>query len=269
MDSNLIASLSGVKYLLTDVDDTLTSNGKLLAQTLAALYDLRDAGFVVVPVTGACAGWCDQMVRLWPVAAVIGENGAFYMQLDEQQDLSIKFWQDRHFHRVHQAQLLTMLPKVKEIAANISIAKDQHYRLADVALDYNQDGAEISYSDVEKIIDFFGEQGAHAKASSIHINVWMGDYNKVTMAQRLLAEEFNLSVEDMLHQVAYVGDAPNDEPMFDFFKHSFGVANIHHHLPKMTTWPKTVLSQPGGRGFVELAELLIASREKIVAHSDG
>ncbi|GAL18761.1 haloacid dehalogenase-like hydrolase [Vibrio maritimus] len=74
------AQANEIQWLLTDVDDTLTWEGKLPSETLSALSKLNNAGIKVVAVTGACAGWCDQIAKLWPVHGVIGENGAFWMQ---------------------------------------------------------------------------------------------------------------------------------------------------------------------------------------------
>ena len=68
--------------MFTDIDETLTSHGRLTAQAYAALESLQQAGLLVVPVTGRPAGWCDHIARMWPVDAVVGENGAFYFWLD-------------------------------------------------------------------------------------------------------------------------------------------------------------------------------------------
>jgi len=71
-----------LRFVLTDIDDTLTTDGKLTAGAYRALERLHDAGRIVVPVTGRPAGWCDHIARMWPVDAVVGENGAFYMRFD-------------------------------------------------------------------------------------------------------------------------------------------------------------------------------------------
>ena len=84
--------LSGVRYLFTDIDDTLTTEGRLLPQTYQALWDLHAAGIAIVPVTGGSAGWCEHIVRAWPVAAVIGESGAFAMTLKNGQ-VETEFWE--------------------------------------------------------------------------------------------------------------------------------------------------------------------------------
>ena len=67
-----------VRVVLFDIDDTLTTAGKLTAQAYAALESLQRSGRRSVAVTGRPAGFCDQVARLWPVDAVVGENGGFY-----------------------------------------------------------------------------------------------------------------------------------------------------------------------------------------------
>jgi HAD superfamily hydrolase (TIGR01484 family) len=67
-----------LRGLLFDIDETLTTEGRLTAEAYAAMERLKDAGKIVVPVTGRPAGWCDHIARMWPVDAVVGENGAFY-----------------------------------------------------------------------------------------------------------------------------------------------------------------------------------------------
>ena len=67
---------SRVRFVLMDIDDTLTLKGKLLSSSYSALWKLKEAGLVVIPVTGRPAGWCDLIAREWPVDGVIGENGA-------------------------------------------------------------------------------------------------------------------------------------------------------------------------------------------------
>src|SRR4249920_4026230 len=71
-----------IRGVFCDIDDTLTTGGRLTAGAFAAMEHLERAGLQVVPITGRPAGWCDHIARMWPVAAVVGENGAFYMRFD-------------------------------------------------------------------------------------------------------------------------------------------------------------------------------------------
>src|SRR5258706_7497130 len=76
------AAVHAIRYVLLDIDDTLTTDGRLEAAAYGALERLQRAGFYVIPVTGRPAGWCDHIARFWPVAAVIGEDGAFWVRYD-------------------------------------------------------------------------------------------------------------------------------------------------------------------------------------------
>ncbi|WP_417533842.1 HAD-IIB family hydrolase [Marinobacterium stanieri] len=245
-----------IRYLFTDVDDTLTTDGRLLPETLAALYQLEAAGIQVVPVTGGCAGWCDQMIRLWPVAAVIGENGAFYFDRDKAGRVEYHGWDSEQTRSERQQQLLALATRALQQVPEMQLAKDQPYRLADVALDYNQDVSGISAEQRDQVLTLFHHAGAQARASSIHINAWLGDYSKQAMSERLLKQKFGLNDAAIQQQVAYVGDSANDEPMFAYLQHTFGVANIRPWLPSMTHHPRHILSANGGLGFNELAQKL-------------
>ena len=77
------ADAARIRLVLTDIDDTMTCEGHLPADAYRALEDLTKAGFVVAPVTGRPAGWCDLIARFWPVAGVVGENGALYFAYDQ------------------------------------------------------------------------------------------------------------------------------------------------------------------------------------------
>ena len=70
--------LRKIRFVLTDIDDTLTENGRLPAASYLAMEKLQQAGLKVIPITGRPAGWCDHISRMWPVDGIVGENGAFY-----------------------------------------------------------------------------------------------------------------------------------------------------------------------------------------------
>ncbi|HBF34949.1 TPA: HAD family hydrolase, partial [Candidatus Sumerlaeota bacterium] len=74
--------LAAVRGVFTDIDETVSTRGRITSRAYDALWRLHDAGFKVVPVTGRSAGWCDHIARFWPVDAVVGENGGFYFYHD-------------------------------------------------------------------------------------------------------------------------------------------------------------------------------------------
>ncbi len=56
---------------------------------------LAAAKIEMVPITGRPAGWCDHMARMWPVAGIVGENGAFYFAYDESRKKMIRrYWKE-------------------------------------------------------------------------------------------------------------------------------------------------------------------------------
>lgn len=256
------SDLTSIRYLLTDVDDTLTTDGRLLPETLAALYRLEDAGIDVIPVTGGCAGWCDQMIRLWPVPAVIGENGAFYFDRAPTGKVEYHSWETPETRLANRQRLLCIAEDAMACVPALQLAKDQPYRLTDVALDHGQDVRGVSAEDIDRALATFREAGANARASSIHINAWFGDYSKQAMTQRLLQQKYELTKPSIQQHVAFVGDSPNDETMFAYLTHTFGVANIGRWLDRMTHHPRYLLAQRGGLGFTELASLLLRAQSR-------
>lgn len=247
-----------IKVLFTDIDDTLTNDGQLPAQSYEMLWKLHESGVAVVPVTGRPAGWCEMIARMWPVLAVIGENGAFSFQYKNKK-------MERHF-AIEESTRLENQQKLKNIEAEVlqsvpgsALASDQFTRLFDLAIDFCEDVAPLPKEDIQKIVDIFKKHGAIAKVSSIHVNGWFGDYNKLSMCKEFYRNNFGKSLSEVQDEIAFVGDSPNDEPMFEFFENSIAVANIKHFVDQITHKPNYVTPSEGGAGFVELGLRLLGS----------
>lgn len=249
--------LTGIKYVLSDVDDTITSQGQLLPQTYQAIHQLVEAGIVFIPITGGCAGWCDSFARLWPCAAVIGENGGFYIKKQPDNTINYHFWHSENERIANRKQLLALAQLAIKSVPQVALAKDQAYRLVDVAIDYNQDIKGIDPQQVAQVLEVFHSAGARANASSIHVNAWFGGYNKKAMAQKLLKQEYQLDLDQMREQVLFIGDSLNDESMFEFFPNSVGVANIAPSLAALEHHPTWITQQPNGLGFIEMVNALL------------
>lgn len=246
-----------ISLVLTDIDDTLTTDGKLVPEAYSALWDLYNAGVGVIPVTGRPAGWCDLIARFWPVDAVIGENGAFAFY---QEDRRMKRLYHPAVDRDAASEGLEELRKTLLSAIPGSrIAEDQFSRLFDLAIDYREQPPFLGLDEAEAIRKVCEDAGAHAKTSSIHVNAWFGDYDKLSMARYFLARHY--PHYDITGDVFFVGDSPNDEPMFSFFSMSCGVANIRPFLPVMTAHPSYITTQEGGRGFAEVAARILDLRQ--------
>lgn len=251
-------AIKGIKYVLSDVDDTITSNGQLLPETYQAIHQLVASGVIFIPITGGCAGWCDSFARLWPCAAVIGENGGLYINKQSDQRLDYHFWHSEEERNSNRKKLLTLAAKAIERVPQVRLAKDQAYRLVDVAIDYNQDIKGISAAQVAAVLSVFHDAGARANASSIHVNAWFGNYNKKAMAEQLLKDEYQLSHSQMREQVLFIGDSLNDESMFEFFPNSVGVANISENLGALQHHPTWITKQAKGLGFIEMVDAVLA-----------
>lgn len=247
-----------IRYVLTDIDDTLTLDGRLPAVVFSAMEALRAAGIGVVPITGRPAGWCDHIARMWPVDGVVGENGAFYFVCDEaRRKMRRHYWKPDGLRRSDRDKLRRLERKILAEVPGCGVSADQAYREADLAIDFCEDVVPLPMADVARIESLFQQAGARAKISSIHVNGWFGEYDKLAMTRRLFQEIFGHDLDDVRDQVIYTGDSPNDQPMFAYFPHAVGVANVKDFQDQMTDLPTWITEQPGGFGFAEMVEQLL------------
>ncbi|HJL43830.1 MAG TPA: HAD-IIB family hydrolase [Myxococcales bacterium LLY-WYZ-16_1] len=244
-----------IRAVFTDVDDTLTDAGLLSGAAYQALWDLHDAGIAVVAVTGRPAGWCDLIARQWPVAGVVGENGALALARDPK-----KLWQRTA------AGLEAAPQRLQELAEAIlrevpraRLAADQPHRRFDLAIDFAEDEPKLSPDEVAQIVQVFHRHGARAKISSIHVNGWFGDHDKLSMIRRFAEERLDLDLTGPDgRRCVYVGDSPNDAPAFAAFDLSVGVANVRDFKDALDPPPRYVTDRPRGGGFVEFAQHVLA-----------
>lgn len=249
--------LKEIRFVLCDIDDTLTLEGMLPAESFSALHRLNEMGYHVIPVTGRPAGWCDHIARFWPVSAVVGENGAFYFRYDRAARKMYRCYRKNAEQRKKDRALLNRI--AEQVMAEVpgsAIAADQAFREADLAVDFREGVPPLSFSEVERIVAIFHTHGAKAKVSSIHVNGWFGDYDKLSMTTTLLRDDFGLGTEESKSCGVFVGDSPNDCPMFAHFPFSVGVANILNFTGRLNPPPKWITSREGGHGFAEFVDLL-------------
>lgn len=248
----------GVDAVLVDIDDTLTTEGKLTAQAFGALESLRRAGKRVVPVTGRPAGWCDHIARMWPVDAVVGENGAFYFWYEGGR-LQRRYHDDAATRARKRARLEEIAARIVREVSGSAVAADQAYRETDLAIDYCEDVAPLSMEAAKRIEELMCEAGLTAKISSIHVNGWFGDYDKLAMTRVLFRERFATELSGGGRGIVFVGDSPNDAPMFGYFERSVGVANVRRFATALAAAPKFVTREACGAGFAELAARLLSA----------
>jgi HAD superfamily hydrolase (TIGR01484 family) len=252
------AALSGVLGMLTDIDDTLTTDGEITADALQALVQLRAAGMSVVATTGRPMGWSEPFARDWPLDAIVAENGAVAL-FRERGSLRIEYAQDaatreRNTHRLRDtaARVLREVPQAR-------LASDSAGRVTDIAIDHNEH-AQLGADQIEQVVALMRAQGMNATVSSIHINGWFGKHTKLSGARWIVRRLFGRDIDAELERWVYVGDSTNDQLMFGHFPISVGVANLLRFESELQVWPVYLTQRERGAGFAEVARQLLKAR---------
>ena len=252
------SQLKDIKFILTDIDDTLTSDGILKSNAYEAMERLSNNGYKVIPVTGRCAGWCDHIARMWPVDGVVGENGAFFFSYDHVEKKMNNFYSQTEDERRENFIILNQIKNtILESVPGTAEASDQQYRITDLAIDFAEDVPKLPQDKIDEIVQIAEQKGAVAKISSIHVNCWIGSHNKLSTSLKILKESFGLNDTEIQNNAVFIGDSPNDSTMFGFFKNSVGVANVVELMNNIENPPKYITQNYSGNGFVELADLII------------
>jgi hypothetical protein len=247
-----------LRGLLFDIDDTLTTEGRLTAEAYSALERLHASGRRTIAVTGRPAGWCDHIARMWPVDAVVGENGAFYFRF-EGGKLRKRHIDGNAERAAKRARLGAIAERILAAVPGCALASDQPYREADLAIDYCEDVPRLPLEDAERIAALMRDAGLTAKVSSIHVNGWFGEYDKLAMTRTLFAEAFDTDLDATHADYAFAGDSPNDAPMFAYFANSVGMANVARYTGHLAAEPKYVTQHEAGAGFAELVRHLLGA----------
>jgi hydroxymethylpyrimidine pyrophosphatase-like HAD family hydrolase len=100
------------------------------------------------------------------------------------------------------------------------------------------------------------QRGVTAVRSSVHVNCWLGRFDKLTAARRFLEVEWGSTLRARDPRYVYVGDSFNDAPMFGAFALSVGVANVLDVVDQLAARPAFITRAREGHGFTEVAELV-------------
>ena len=254
------AELGQVRAVLTDVDGTLTTKGTLLGSTVAALEALAAAGIRVALVSGRPAGWGECWARTLPVEAVVVENGGLYF-VKRKGGLAKVYAQPDAERKAARAKLEKEIARVLKAYPAARLSSDSAYTEVDIAIDHNEE-VRLPPEAAREIEARMRARGVRAVRSSVHVNCWIGDFDKRTTAFRMLKEEFGLSVRQGEGRLVYAGDSFNDAPMFEAVPLSVGVANVREVLAEIDCAPAYVTRAAEGRGFEELARAILSQRGK-------
>ena len=257
--SHVAKNLLGIFF---DIDDTFTTHGKIGSKPFQALWSLKEAGLKAVPITGRPAGWCDHIARMWPVDGVVGENGALYFWYDrKEKKVEKRFMDPDEVREKNRRRLSLVKEEILHSVPGTALASDQQYRETDLAIDYCEDVPPLSWSEVEKICEIFRSHGATCKVSSVHVNGWFGDYNKLGMTKLFVLEQWGLRLDEQRDRFIFCGDSPNDEPMFQYFPNAAGVRNILHFAERLKHLPAYVTDHEGGEGFAQIVTTILEGRK--------
>ena len=252
------AAARSVVGVLTDVDDTLTTDGAITPDALAALASLRAAGLPVIAVTGRPQGWSEPFARDWPIDAIVAENGAVAL-FREAGGLRIEYAQDEPTRRRDAQRLRRAAERVLREVPGATLARDSAGRVTDIAVDHGEFAA-LAPAQIDAVVRAMQAQGMQATVSSIHVNGWFGDHDKESGARWIVRRRLGRELDAERDRWVYVGDSTNDQRMFERFALSVGVANLMRFAEQLTVWPAYLTRGERGAGFAEVADTLIAAR---------
>ncbi len=264
-----------LRGILTDIDDTLTTDGAITPDALQALAALKAAGWHVIPITGRPVGWSEPFAATWPVDAIVAENGAVALlpatdnndQIDLQrppskrEQLSKIYQQDAATRSANYTRMQEVLAQIERTVPGALRATDSGGRETDIAIDHSE-FTHLPQAAMDQCVALMRAAGMTATVSSIHINGWFGAHNKLEGARWIVRELFGRELDAEMDRWVYVGDSTNDQVMFEHFAHSVGVANIARFVPQLTHLPRYVTQGERGAGFAELARHLLAGRQE-------
>lgn len=250
------AALAKLEGLIFDLDDTFLDHGELKAATYHALSELHETGLVLVVATGRPAGWGEVLARMWPVDAVVSENGAI-----------------GHLRTRGQVRCLDELAGAARARARSSLERiatdverqfpelvrtdDARARISDITYDVGE-YQHVPGDTVERASEHARQMGARTTVSSVHMHITLDPHDKATGCLYLLRTQLGLDTTTVRMTFGFIGDSGNDAPCFAAFPTSIAVSNISG---RPTVTPKFVTRGARGAGFVEAARCILAARK--------
>ena len=248
-----------IQGVLTDIDDTLTCDGRIEPIALQALHRLKTAGVPVIAITGRPAGWCQPLALEWPVLSIVAENGSLRFSFNKNL-LQKSYFQKDSLREANHRHLQAVLHTIEQQVPGAQRAQDTEGRETDIAIDHSEFN-QLDAPRIEQVLQLMRAAGLTATVSSIHINGWMGTHNKWTGAQWAVQELLGRELTQELDRWVYVGDSTNDQVMFQHMPLTVGVANIHRFASQLTHLPRFVTDAERGAGFAEVAEQVLRGSE--------
>jgi HAD superfamily hydrolase (TIGR01484 family) len=245
--------------VFTDIDDTLTTEGAITPDALAALAALRQAGLHVIPITGRPVGWSLPFTTAWPVDAIVAENGAVALVPAGDGQVRRLYQQPAAEREANFTRMRQVLARIERDIPGARRAEDSAGRETDIAIDHSE-FTQLPQERIDQVVALMRSEGMTATVSSIHVNGWYGSHDKLAGARWIARELLGIDLDAQLDRWVYVGDSTNDVLMFQHFPHSVGVANIRRFADQLAHAPAYVTEGERGAGFAEVARALLAAR---------
>lgn len=239
-----------VSLIISDVDDTITTHGKLHPEALSAMYEAVEKGYRIILLSGGSAGWCEVYLRQWPVFMVIAESGAVMIYKDE--DGNIRYQRNPVISEDDLRNRETLMRMIGEEY----LSSDQYARLYDIAVDLKL----VPSDRIQDIKEAADNMGAHYAFSSIHMNIWFGDYSKEKGILTFM-DLCGIDSQTLCESSIYFGDAPNDSGMFSLIPLSVGTLAVERRRSEFQSLPAYFAPFEGGEGFAYGIRSLLGARK--------
>ena len=269
----LLQARSRITGIFTDIDDTLTTDGAITPDALAALGDLKARGLSVIAITGRPVGWSEPFAASWPIDAIVAENGAVLLQKSHKNDLQpnefgcnqlLKSYQQSDALRHRNYALMQQISqRVLHDVPGTLLAQDSAGRETDMAIDHSE-FTHLPPEKIAQVVAIMQAEGMNATVSSIHINSWFGSHNKLTGACWAVRKLFGRDLMAEISNWTYVGDSTNDQLMFAAFPDSIGVANVRRFEAQLALkdgLPRYITVGERGAGFAEVSRAVLIAQE--------
>jgi hydroxymethylpyrimidine pyrophosphatase-like HAD family hydrolase len=194
------------------------------------------------------------------VDAIVAENGAVALtHRSPAEPLRKLYVQEQAVRAANYERMQQVARRIVREVPGATVSRDSDGRETDIAIDHSE-FTQLPQSAIERVVELMRSEGMNATVSSIHINGWYGDHNKLVGARWVVRELLGRDLEAELQRWVYVGDSTNDVLMFEHFPHSVGVANIRRFEDQLAFKPRYVTEGERGAGFAEVARAILDAR---------
>jgi len=247
-----LSDRANIQLIASDMDGTLTLDGKFSAEFISTLEQLQSVGLPLLIVTGRSAGWVQGLAQYLPVAGAIAENGGLYFFPP---DYEARFLVDLLDITTHRQALADCFQKLKAEWPQLVESSDNRFRLTDWTFDV----AGLGQGEIEAIAQRCQDQGWDFTYSTVQCHIRPQGQDKGIALQRLMAKQYP---ELNSRQVITIGDSPNDASLFNpqLFPLSCGVANLRHYADQLPHCPAYITEAAEFPGFQELADVLLHAK---------